>query len=203
MRNQSLLGTLTLLFVFATGSGSPEVRPTNFEVFSAQVDSLSLAVTRLLTAEHDSSVTVKAGSRTIDDLVRQRVIERLLNHNFSVSEVGSVGTVVRLHIPVFIVNYSSPVSSHIFGASDVVRTMKSEYDVEVSDSGRVAFAKSFQMAYSDTVSESDIPALESGTYNFLRGRLDSRSLFDTVLQPVLFVASAAVIVYLFFTLRGS
>ncbi len=59
------------------------------------------------------------------------------------------------------------------------------------------------MAFSDTVSESEIPDLEAGSYVFLHGRIESRSVLDTILQPVLFVASAAVIVYLFFTLRGS
>ncbi len=203
MKYQPLLGTLTMLLVFVSGSGHREGSPTNFEVFNNQVDSLSSAVAGVLVGEHGNVVSLKTGPRTVDEFVRQRLLERLLEDKLVVREDSASATEVRINVPVIEVNYSAPVSSHIFGASDVVRSIRSEYDVDISDSGRVTFAKSFRMAYSDTVSMSDIPQLEAGSYNFLHGRVDSRNFLDTVLQPVLFVASAAVIVYLFFTLRGS
>ena len=135
--------------------------------------------------------------------MRQKLLEHLLKDKFTVLEDLASKSVVRVDVPLMEVSYSAPVKSHIFGSPDVVRSMRSEYDVEMSDGGKVEFAKSFTLSFRDTVSESEIPELEVGSYSFLHGRIESTAFLDTVLQPVLFVASAAVIVYLFFTLRGT
>lgn len=203
MKIGPLLGTIVSMMVIMPSNGTHGGRLTNYDVLNAQVDSLSTAVTGVLSAEHDKSVFLKTGPRVIDGFVRQRLLENLLKDKFRVVSDSGAASVVRVLVPLLEVTYSSPVTSHIFGSSDVVRKMRSEYDVEISDSSQVTFAKSFVMAFRDTVSESDIPYLESGSYDFLHGRIESRSFFDNVLQPVLFVASAAVIVYLFFTLRGT
>ena len=101
------------------------------------------------------------------------------------------------------VAYSSPVASHIFASSDVERTIQSNFDIELSDSCEITVAKSYSFIFADTVNESEIQSLEAGSYNFLHGKVDSGGFLDTILQPILFIASGAVIVYLFFTLRGS
>ncbi len=203
MKSRPLCGMLMLTLVFLTDSGQKKGRPSNYDVLNAQVDTLAVAVTGVLSREHDKSVFIETGSRAVDNFVRQRLVQNLLRNKFLVMNDSVSSAVVRIFVPLFDVNYSEPVTSHIFGASDVVRTLRSEYDVQVSDSARVTFAKSFSMAFRDTVSENQIPELEAGTYGFLRGKIEPKNFLDTVFQPVLFVASAAVIVYLFFTLRGS
>ncbi len=200
---QQLLGTLALLLVFVSGNGSTDRRPTNFEVLNHQLDSLSTAITSILKTEHDTSVSLETGSRSVDGLVRQKLLEKLLNDKFTVLEDSAAATRVRVVVPLMVVTYSAPVKSRIFGSPDVIRRVNSQYDVEISDSGRVSFAKSLTLSFEDTVSESEIPGLEAGSFGFLHGRIESTAFLDTVLQPVLFVASAAVIVYLFFTLRGT
>ncbi len=203
MKRQPLLGTIMLTLVFLTNNGSPKGKPTNFRILETQIDSLAVLVTGVLSGGHAQSVYLRTGSRTVDDFVRQRLIENLMRNKFQVARDSAASAIIRVLVPLVKVEYSAPVASHIFGASDVMRTVRSEYDVEISDSARVSFAKSFSIVFRDTVSEGDIPDLEAGSYSFLHGRVESRSFLDTVLQPVLFVASAAVIVYLFFTLRGS
>ncbi len=203
MNYRPLFGTLILTFVFMTNNGPQKGRQTNYEVLNSQVDSLAAAVTGVLNKNHDQSVYLRTGTRTVDGFVRQRLIQNFLRDKFRVMNDSVSSAVVRVIVPLVEVTYSEPVSSHIFGSSDVVRTLRSEYDVEISDSAQVRFARSFTMAFSDTISENQIPELETGSYKFLHGRIESRNFLDTVFQPVLFVASAAVIVYLFFTLRGS
>ncbi len=198
-----MFGTLLLAIALLANSGPQKERRTNYEILNAQVDTLALAVSTALTHEPATSVSLITGPLEVDAFVRQRLLESLIGRKFRVIDDSTVSNVVRVVVPLVEVAYSAPVSSHIFGSSDVVRTVRSDYEVEISDSGRIDYAKSFSLVFSDTVSESEIPDLESGSYSFLHGRLESKNLFDTILQPLLFAASAAVIVYLFFTLRGS
>ncbi len=202
-----LRSSLASLFIAVSlvnsGYGSQKGKPTNLEVLNSQIDSLSNSLADVLSEEYVRSFQLRTGENTIAQVVRQRLLERFLSRSYKVSSDSAGRAVVRVLVPLVEVTYSSPVASHIFGASDVMRSVRSEYDVEVSDSSRVRFARSFSLAFRDTVSESDISDLEAGSYSFLRGRIESRSFFDSFVQPVLFVASAAVIVYLFFTLRGS
>lgn len=203
MRFQPLFGTLILILAFLTDNGARKGKPTNYDILNAQVDTLAVAVSGVLSHEHAKSVYLETGTRSVDNFVHQRIVQNLLRDKFQVMSDSASAAIVRIFVPLVEVNYSAPVKSHIFGSSDVVRMLRSEYDVEVSDSVQVTFARSFSMAFRDTVSESEIPELEAGSYNFLHGKIEAKSFLDTVFQPVLFVASAAVIVYLFFTLRGS
>lgn len=203
MRYQPLLGTMALILFLAAGNDSSARRPTNFDIFNRQLDTLSAKVASALKNDNVTSLVLETGPRSVDGFVRMKLLEHLLKDKFTILEDSASTSVVRVNVPLLEVSYSAPVKSHIFGSSDVVRSMRSEYDVEISDGGKVAFAKSFTLSFQDTVSESEIPELEAGSYNFLHGRIESRAFLDTVLQPVLFVASAAVIVYLFFTLRGT
>jgi hypothetical protein len=203
MRHRPLFGTVLVTIVFLANNGLHGEKPTNYQVLNAQVDSLSVSVVSVISREGAKSVSLSTASRSIDNFVRQRLLEKLLRDKIQVTSDSTVSPAIRIFVPLVEVTYSAPVASHIFSSSDVRRTVRSDYDVEISDGARINFAKTFSMAFSDTVSESEIPDLEAGSYVFLHGRIESRSVLDTILQPVLFVASAAVIVYLFFTLRGS
>ncbi len=189
--------------LFLSGGTASGKRLTNYEVLRAQVDTLSGSIVKVLTSQQIKSLACRNKPGEIEAFVRQRIDENLLGNNFRlVSDSLSVPQ-LKLIVPVVNVEYSSPVSSHLFASPDVERTIQSAYDLEVSDSGVVTFAKSYSFFFSDTINESEIPDLESGSYSFLHGKIDQGGFIDAMLQPVLFLASAAVIVYLFFTLRGS
>jgi hypothetical protein len=203
MKHSTSAGVLIfvgVLFFIGISSGK---ELTNYEVFRAQVDTLSVSIAKILKTWQIKSVSYRSKPGEIEMFVRQGIEERLLEDNFRILQDSISVPQLKVIVPVVKVEYSSPVASHIFASSDVARILQSDYDLEISDSGGVKFAKSYSFVYSDTVKESDISDLESGTYNFLHGRIDQGGFLDTMLQPVLFLAAAAVIVYLFFTLRGS
>jgi hypothetical protein len=189
-----------VLFFSGTSFGK---KLTNYEVLRAQVDTLSESVVNLLTAQRLKTLNWRSAAGETETFVRQGIEERLLRNNFRLSSDSTVAALLKVNVPVLKVEYSSPVASHIFASSDVERTIQSDYDVEIVDSGQVRFANSYTFVFADTVRQSDIPDLETGSYTFLHGRIDPGGFLDTMLQPVLFLASAAVVVYLFFTLRGS
>lgn len=176
---------------------------TNYEVLCAQVDTLAGSIANVLASQQIKSVCYRVGSRQIDKFVRQRIVERLLKSNLKLNADSSIGSSLKVMVPLVDVSYSAPVASHIFESADVVRSIRSAYDLEIVDSSQVMYAMSYSFAFSDTVKESRIPELESGSYDFLHGKSDPGGFFDTMLQPILFIASAAVVIYLFFTLRGS
>ncbi|MCL5266942.1 MAG: hypothetical protein M1469_02425 [Bacteroidetes bacterium] len=204
MRYPTSSGAFAIIILLLASNISQSREPTNYEVFCAQVDTLAQSAMKALTSQDVKLVYLKFGSRDVEVLVHQRIVEALLKNSFHVSMTDSSAVPsLRVAVPLVGVSYSAPVASHIFGSSDVVRTIRSAYDVEIADRGQIRFAKSYTFVFSDTVKENQISTLESGSYSFLRGKIVSGSFLDTMLQPLLFVASAAVVVYLFFTLRGS
>jgi len=203
MKRRQTFRVIAFVIALSIGSVSQAKQYTNYEVLSAQTDTLARSIINVLVDKQIKLLGCRVGKNDIDNFVRQRIEEHLLEHNLRLVTDSAALTYLKVTVPLVGVAYSSPVSSHIFGSSEVVRTIRSDYDVELTDSGQVAFAKSFSFVYSDTVKEDQISELESGSYDFLHGRSDPGGFFDTMLQPILFVASAVIIVYLFFTLRGS
>ncbi|HEY9167388.1 MAG TPA: hypothetical protein VIS48_14630 [Candidatus Kryptonia bacterium] len=178
-------------------------RPTNYEVVSSHIDSLVNVVTGILRKDSITSLDYRSARREIDEFVHQRVSEGLLGKGIKLLSDSASTASMRVTVPLMEVSYSAPVSSHVFGSSDVIRSIHSEYSVEIVLKDQVAFSKSLRYSYVDTISESEITELESGSYSFLRGKFENSGILDDILQPILFVAAAGVIVYLFFTLRGS
>ncbi len=196
-------GVFILAGVFFFSSQSSGKRLTNYEVLRAQVDTLSDSVVKILSSMEIKSLKCRTGTGEVDSFVRERVEERLLENRLHLISDSSAGPQLRITVPLLNVSYSPPVSSHIFSSSDVVRYVRSDFTIGVSDGNEVMVRQSFSFSYSDTVNESQIPDLEAGSFAFIRGKPESEGLVDIMLQPVLFLASAVVIVYLFFTLRGS
>ncbi len=203
MRYPASIGIFIFVGLFFFTSISSGQRLTNYEIFRAQVDALSGSIGKTLTDWKTKEASYQSKSGEIEMYVRQRIEEQLLGSGFRIRQDSSSVPQLKVSVPLIKVVYSSPVASHIFASSDVERTVQSDYDIEITDSGEVKFAKSYSFVYSDTVKESEISDLESGSYSFLHGKIDPGGFFDAMFQPVLFIASAAVIVYLFFTLRGS
>lgn len=203
MRHRTSIGIFVFVgMIFFNGVSSGQ-KLTNYEIFRSQVDTLSGSIGKILTDLQVKSVSYRNNPGESEMFVRQRIEEQLLVKGLRVREDSASVPQLRVAVPLTKVDYSSPVASHIFASSDVERRVQSDYDIEISDSGEVKFAKSYSFAYVDTVKESEISDLESGSYSFLHGKIDPGGFMDTMLQPILFLASAAVIVYLFFTLRGS
>jgi hypothetical protein len=203
MKYPASVGVLTFVGILIFSGASSGGKLTNYEVFRSQVDTLSTSIVDVLTGRQIKSLNCLHRPGEIEMFVRQRIEERLLDDKFRLLTDSVSGPKLRFGVPLAQVEYSAPVSSHIFASPDVKRTIQSEYDIEISDSGEVIFAKSYSFVFADTVRESDIADLESGSFGFLHGKIDPGGFLDTMLQPVFFLASAAVIVYLFFTLRGS
>lgn len=179
---------------------------TNYEVLNSQVGTAADSIISLLVGHRQAAVSYERsaiGSREVDNFVRQRIEEHLLENKIQVVTNTSTAAMLKIVVPLAEVTYSTPISSHIFGSSKVRRTVQSAYDVEMSDSGEVRIARSYSFSFADTVEQSQIPELETGSYEFLHGRSDPAGFLDTIFQPLVFAASAAIIVYLFFTLRGS
>ncbi len=203
MRHPFSFGAFVVVAVLLLSGASQAKRLTNYEIFSAQVDTLVKSITKVLVERQIKSVYCKTGPQEVDAFVRQRVLEGLLRNNFRLAADSVSVSSLRVAVPLVEVSYSAPVASHIFGSSDVIRTIRCAYDVVIADSSQIRFANSYSYVFMDTVKESEIPQLEAGAYGFLHGKIDSGSFFNTMFQPLLFIASAAVVVYLFFSLRGA
>ncbi len=213
MKYQFSFGVFTFVIFLSAGGdyarangGTQGHISTNYEVLNSQVGIVADSVLSVLVRHRQAVVNYERsaiGPREVNNFVRQRIEEHLLENKIRVVMDSSTAASLKVAVQLVEVTYSAPIASHIFSSSEVVRTIRSAYDIEMADSGEVRFAKSYSFSFADTVKQSRIPELETGSYEFLHGRSDPAGFLDTIFQPLVFAASAAIIVYLFFTLRGS
>ena len=212
---------IPIIFLSAAADGGTQKHlSTNYEVFDTQVGTVADSIISVLSGYRTgwadpvrAMVNYKKSKfdlRGVDNFVRQRIEEHLLGSKFQVVMDSSSAAFppnrvfgLSVTVPLVEVDYSAPVASHIFSSSEIVRTVRSTYDVEIAGSGEVKFARSYSFSSADTIEQSEISEVEKGSFDFLHGRSDPSGFIDSIVQPLIFAASAAIIVYLFFTLRGS
>jgi|GEM_PF-6713559 hypothetical protein len=204
LRNRAVLVILVLLiFVFQYGNLRAQIR-SNLRIFTLQADSFITTALGIVKSENADILSIKFDSSEAGNFIKQKFIEKaLMEHLRIIADVAGDSIILAtVSVPLMTVSYSTPVASHLFGSSDVVRTVRSTYSLNLLRNSRFVFAHTFSYEASDTVSEEAIKSLEIGEYNFLHGSVSSKSILNDVIQPILFAGAAAVVVYLFFVLRG-
>ncbi|MGC8595212.1 MAG: hypothetical protein ACP5US_02450 [Candidatus Kryptoniota bacterium] len=177
---------------------------SNLRIFTAQADSFVTTALEIVKSKNVGVISIKFDSTETGNFIKQKFLERALIEHLTIMSDGYADTAVlaAISVPLMAVSYSSPVASHLFGSSEVVRTVRSSYSLNLLRNSKFIFARTFSYETSDTVPDAEIRSLEVGEYNFVHGSILSKSIFNDVIQPLLFAGAAAVVVYLFFVLRG-
>lgn len=98
------------------------------------------------------------------------------------------------------ITYGDPFRAGFFGNYKVQRNVKISGIFTVNKNP--VFASKFNYAVSDTIGYSNIQELQSSSYSITKGDVPAEPFFSSLLEPVVAVGTAAVVIFLFFTIRS-
>jgi hypothetical protein len=102
------------------------------------------------------------------------------------------------------VTYVNVGGSALFGSSRLERRIAVDMSIAVTQrpGGKVLFADILSEENRDTIEAEWTDRLENPALRFTRGDRPSGSLFENIVEPLVILSSAAVLVYLLFTVRS-
>jgi len=100
------------------------------------------------------------------------------------------------------VSYSELFRHGFFGSYKAERTVTLNGNFVLASGGMVKKTDNFSFQAKDTVNYDEIRNIEDFSIPFTRGDIPSEPVFSTLWEPVVALGTAAVAVYLFFTIRS-
>jgi len=100
------------------------------------------------------------------------------------------------------VNYSDLYKDGFLGGYKLTREIILYGNYSLSNTGSSFSAVNFKFTSSDSIDYDSINQIESSDLNFTRGTKPDEPMFSSLLEPAIAVCTAAVVIYLFFTVRS-
>jgi hypothetical protein len=176
---------LALLFIFLSLPlvASP---PTNLQVISSSIDSIA---SKSISKIYNKKIKVESKYQPIAEKLNAAFLS--LDTNLVLTDGNSYGS--RISLDTVLISYDEATNERVIAMTAHIRTL--------ADDNIVEFLVS--QTYRDTIDLSSVSTLEDETFPFTKGvTLESSSFWDDVLEPAVYVGSAAIIIYLLFTVRS-
>ncbi len=136
-------------------------------------------------------------------LFEQEFVNRTAEAGITLQKSGdSTGLpIVTVSISKFGVGYDNYTQS----SDSVVRTVSMEAASYVCKGGVISAPVRKLLSLRDTLSRKDVAALENSPYEFARGTVppERKSIWEKTIEPLVLVATAALTVFLFFSVRSN
>jgi len=98
------------------------------------------------------------------------------------------------------VNYGEIFRSGFFGSYLLPRELEVSGNYSIKNNSFVY--KEFYYSYVDTVKVDNVKTLENSSYSFTQGNLPPEPFFSSLFEPLIAIGTAAIAVFLFFTIRS-
>jgi hypothetical protein len=98
------------------------------------------------------------------------------------------------------VKYGDIFRSGLFGSYFLPRTIEITGNYSIKDSSFLY--KEFNYNYTDTVRVDNVKTLENNSYPFTQAPVPSEPFFSSLFEPLVAIGTAAIAVFLFFTIRS-
>lgn len=175
---------------------------SNLDVFYRLADSSVVNVIKAISNE-DTKLHLRLDIPEGYSVFRNRIIQDFKQEGKDVLLSGdSLASSLNITIDRAKVNYSDLFRQGLFGSYRAERTLSFGGSYVLSSEGMVRKTDNFTFAVKDTVLFDEIRQLENPSIPFTQGNIPSEPLFSTLWEPVVALGTAAVAVYLFFTVRS-
>lgn len=160
--------------------------PTNLEVIINSIDSIAIKSEPMI---FKKSIKIQSEFQELVDRIESSY--KNLDSNYVVTNSNQYGASISLDS--IQINYNE---------SDGTRTIKLIANLQsLADDNIVSYQ--IPVLYSDTIEVENISRIEDESFPFTKGNLlEESSIWNDVLEPVVFVGSSAIIIYLLFTVRS-
>lgn len=196
-------GLITVLFVVLLKLNVNAQVPDNLELLYRLADSSVSRIIHLL-PEKGTNVFVKADLAGDYSIFRNRILSGLQHsgHNIVVAENESPSGSLFFTVEGAKIIYSDTFRDGFLGDVKVKRDARLNVSFVIAAKGTESRAETFSLNSTDTINYDEIGSLENSAIPFTRAEIPPEPFFSTIWEPVVAIGSAAVAVYLFFTVRG-
>jgi len=152
-----------------------------------------------------SKLTILFDNNATSEFVRPAVLQALIGNNVALyQQRNAADTTLELSVQKLSVQFGDVFSDSFFGSRKSQRTVKLICDITVSsqNSGKIILARSYEIAYSDTVRYTEIESLRDMSIPFTSYTEPALSFFDSILEPAIIIVASGTAIYLFFTIRS-
>ncbi|MBZ0200972.1 MAG: hypothetical protein K8H86_13965 [Ignavibacteriaceae bacterium] len=193
--NRNKYITFLLVIVFLFGSTAFSQSKTNIEVYYSLVDSAAGLIAKRLPAEQNKIVVI---SNKNDYSIFTNRIKSTFN-KLGVAPDSGVNTELTISFDRTTVQYSDMHRESFFGSMWVKR--KVEFGGNFSFNNKIAPGE-FLFSAIDSVKVDDIKKIENPVYPFTVSEVPPEPFFSSLLEPAAAIGTAAVAIYLFFSVRS-
>gem|GEM_PF-333068 len=191
-----------VLFMFVFVSSSIAQTPTNLEWFSSLIDSAVTLISAKLPLD-SGEIFFNTNATNPFPFFDNKILQILKRNNIPVTlNPQNAKNSLRIVIEKAGVKYSDSFRDGLFGEDKVKRelTLKGNYVIAIN--GSLKSADNFSFAVQDTVSRLVIKEIEEPALPFTKAEMPPEPFFANLLEPVVALGSAAIVVYLFFSVRS-
>ena len=161
--------------------------PTNLEVIINSIDSLAQK-----SKANINNKNLKLHSEYSDLFDKLESSYKNLDSNYQITNLTKYGTLISLDT--IQIEYNTANST---------RTIRLVANIQTLDDDNIV-SYTIPYIYTDTVDTDNTNQFENESYPFTKGRLiEESSFWDDAIEPAIFVGSAAVVIFLLFTVRSS
>lgn len=199
------LRLLVLLIIFICISSEILAQPKkNLEIIRdlsvKNIDSLILQDYPYLGDTLNLRFIPYAESWIVENSIIARLNER--GRKYIISDTSNFNyPVLQFAISEMSVKYGNVFYDGFLGPKKVVRTVKLELSLKITNHTDIKKIDYLSQQYQDTVSLEAVNQLEDEHVQSSKGIIPDEAILDRIISPVIITSSVAVIVYLFFTLR--
>ncbi len=174
---------------------------TNLEIFKVLVDSsISEIFDKISNPQKDIYLNLKLGASY--NIFEDQIIKSFQIRGQKTSTVNNSLENLALSYTIenTSVNYGEIFRDGFFGDNLVQRkiSITGTYWLQVRES----MVKNFYYENSDTINVGDIQELDNSSYPLTKGKIPSEPFLSNLFEPVIAIATAAVVITLFFTVRS-
>jgi len=191
---------IILLNIAAFEASSAQVK-SNLEIISRLIDSSAVKIIR-------ENNQIKAGFYLKNNLpqnynsLNNQVYAGFINNKIQVfNNPDNSYSELNYTITSIMVNYSDLFKDSFLGGYKLTREIVYNGNYTCAASGKIISAQDFSFTSKDTIDYEMINNIESPGLNYTRGNKPEEPMFSSLLEPAIAVCTAAVVIYLFFTVR--
>ena len=199
MKRITIKNILLILFLVSTCVLS-QTRD-NLEIFYSLVDSSGENLMKNL-PESGKDINLNMHLGKSYSLFENHLMEIFDNAGFDINIKDSAreNTYVNYVLDKAKVNYGEMFRSGFFGSYLLPRKLEISGNYSIKNNSFIY--KEFHYSYFDTVRVDNVKTLENSSYTFTQGSVPPEPFFSSLFEPLIAVGTAAIAVFLFFTIRS-
>jgi len=193
---------LIQIFLFSLSLSIKAQIKTNLDVMNILIDHSVADIANNI--NNESEVYLNYNSSSKYNLFKNRIITDLQKSIHKLRDKrGKEVTELSYSLNRAKVNYDDVIKDGLFGGYLVKRNISIGGSYYLSKNGNIIASNNFDYSNIDTVDYDELKEVENPAYPFSTGNIPSIPFFSGIWEPVLALGTAAITIFLFFTVRSN